>query len=138
MSDSHDHWIARAQEVAGTLAADALDRDRANAAPDAEVKLLKSARLPGLLIPESLGGGGQTWRTALAVVREIARADGSVAEQAGSGAGRRRTQAGPHVPARSAPDTPGSSSYGYRSPPARRHCPRARVPAGARPVSRRL
>jgi alkylation response protein AidB-like acyl-CoA dehydrogenase len=83
MSDSHDHWIARAQEVAGTLAADALDRDRANAAPDAEVKLLKSARLPGLLIPESLGGGGQTWRTALAVVREIARADGSVAQLIG-------------------------------------------------------
>jgi alkylation response protein AidB-like acyl-CoA dehydrogenase len=83
MSDSHDHWIARAREVAGTLAADALDRDRANAAPDAEAKLLKSARLPGLLIPESLGGGGQTWRTALAVVREIARADGSVAQLIG-------------------------------------------------------
>jgi alkylation response protein AidB-like acyl-CoA dehydrogenase len=83
MSDSHDHWIARAREVAGTLAAGALDRDRANAAPDAEAKLLKSARLPGLLIPESLGGGGQTWRTALAVVREIARADGSVAQLIG-------------------------------------------------------
>lgn len=83
MSDSHDHWIARAREVAGTLAADALSRDRANAEPTAEVKLLKSARLPGLLIPESLGGGGRTWRTALAVVREIARADGSIAQLIG-------------------------------------------------------
>jgi len=80
MSDSHGHWTARAREVAGTLAADALDRDRANAEPAAEVKLLKGARLPGLLIPESLGGAGQTWRTALAVVREIVRADGSVAQ----------------------------------------------------------
>jgi alkylation response protein AidB-like acyl-CoA dehydrogenase len=66
--------------VAGTLAADAHERDRANAEPAAEASLLKDAGLPGLLIPESLGGAGQTWRTALAVVREIARADGSIAQ----------------------------------------------------------
>jgi len=83
MSDDHDGWIARAREVAGTLAADALDRDRANAEPAAEAKLLKSAGLPGLLVPEKNGGAGQTWRTALAVVREIARADGSIAQLIG-------------------------------------------------------
>jgi alkylation response protein AidB-like acyl-CoA dehydrogenase len=83
MTDPHDDWTARAREVAAVLAADAVERDRANAEPAAEVNLLKNARLPGLLIPERLGGGGQTWRTALAVVREIARADGSVAQLIG-------------------------------------------------------
>jgi alkylation response protein AidB-like acyl-CoA dehydrogenase len=83
VSDSHEHWIDCARKVAGTLAADALERDRANAEPAAEAQLLKEARLPGLLIPEGLGGGGQTWRTALGVVREIARADGSVAQLIG-------------------------------------------------------
>ena len=83
MGDDHDDWIARAREVAGTLAADALDRDRANAEPAAEAKLLKSAGLPGLMVPERNGGAGQTWRTALAVVREIARADGSIAQLIG-------------------------------------------------------
>jgi alkylation response protein AidB-like acyl-CoA dehydrogenase len=83
MPDNHDAWVARAREVAGTLAADALERDRADAEPTAEASLLKDAGLPGLLIPESLGGAGQTWRTALAVVREIARADGSIAQLIG-------------------------------------------------------
>jgi alkylation response protein AidB-like acyl-CoA dehydrogenase len=74
MSDKHDEWVARAREVATALAVDAVERDRANAEPSAEVKLLKSAGLLALLIPEDLGGAGQTWRTALAVVRAIAAA----------------------------------------------------------------
>jgi alkylation response protein AidB-like acyl-CoA dehydrogenase len=83
MSDKHEEWVARAREVAAALAVDAVERDRANAEPSAEVKLLKSAGLPALLIPEDLGGAGQTWRTALAVVREIAAADGSIAQLIG-------------------------------------------------------
>jgi alkylation response protein AidB-like acyl-CoA dehydrogenase len=83
MSDRHDEWLAKAREVAETLAVDAVARDRAGAEPVAEVKLLKGAELPGLLIPQALGGAGQTWRTALAVVRQIARADGSIAQLIG-------------------------------------------------------
>jgi alkylation response protein AidB-like acyl-CoA dehydrogenase len=83
MTDKHHEWVARARQVAAALRTDALERDRANAEPTAEVKLLKSAGLPALLIPEDLGGAGQTWRTALAVVREIARADGSIAQLIG-------------------------------------------------------
>jgi alkylation response protein AidB-like acyl-CoA dehydrogenase len=71
MPSKHAEWVARAREVAVILAADALERDRANAEPVTEAKLLKSAGLPALLIPEALGGAGQTWRTALAVVREV-------------------------------------------------------------------
>ena len=83
MSDKHEEWVDRAREVAAALAVDAAERDRANAEPSAEVKLLKSAGLPALLIPENLGGAGQTWRTALAVVRVIAAADGSIAQLIG-------------------------------------------------------
>jgi alkylation response protein AidB-like acyl-CoA dehydrogenase len=83
MSDKHDEWVARAREVATALAVDAVERDRAHVEPSAEVKLLKSAGLPALLIPEDLGGAGQTWRTALAVVRAIAAADGSIAQLLG-------------------------------------------------------
>jgi alkylation response protein AidB-like acyl-CoA dehydrogenase len=76
-------WIERAREVAATLAADALERDRANAEPVAEAQLLREAGLPALLIPAEYGGPGETWRTALGVVREIAKADGSIAQLLG-------------------------------------------------------
>jgi alkylation response protein AidB-like acyl-CoA dehydrogenase len=83
LTESHDFWVGRAREVAGALGVDALERDRANASPMAEAGLLRKAELPGLLIPRALGGAGQGWRTALAVVREIAAADGSIAQLLG-------------------------------------------------------
>jgi alkylation response protein AidB-like acyl-CoA dehydrogenase len=76
-------WIDRAREVAQTLAKDALERDRANAEPFAEAQLVREAGLPALLLPRDLGGAGETWGTALAVVREIAKADGSIAQLLG-------------------------------------------------------
>jgi len=76
-------WIARAREVAEVLAKDALDRDRANATPAGEAELLRKAELPGVLIAKEYGGAGEGWRTALAVVRTLARADGSVAQLLG-------------------------------------------------------
>src|SRR6266851_4630558 len=82
-ADEHSEWVRQAREVADILAADALERDRANLEPVAEAGLLRRAGLPALLVPRSLGGAGQTWRTALAVVREIAAADGSIAQLLG-------------------------------------------------------
>ncbi|MET9384409.1 acyl-CoA dehydrogenase family protein [Streptomyces sp. NPDC002928] len=79
----HEEWIVRAREVADALAVDALERDRAGQDPVAELRLLREAGLPALLIPRRFGGAGQGWRTALAVVREIARADGSIAQLLG-------------------------------------------------------
>lgn len=76
-------WIARAREVAGALEKDALERDRANLSPAAEADLLRKSGLPALLIPVSYGGAGEGWRTALAVVREVAKADGSIAQLLG-------------------------------------------------------
>ena len=81
--DQHRDWIAKAAEVAAVLAEDALARDLAGAEPVAEAQLLRESGLPALLIPAELGGAGGTWRTALAVVRELAKADGSIAQLLG-------------------------------------------------------
>lgn len=83
MTNAHETWVGKAREVAAALAVDALERDRANAEPVAEVQLLREAELPGLMIPRELGGPGRPWRTALAVVRELAAADGSIAQLIG-------------------------------------------------------
>lgn len=76
-------WIDRAREVAKALAKDAVERDRSGAEPFAEAQLLREAKLPALLLPARLGGAGQTWTTALGVVRAIATADGSIAQLLG-------------------------------------------------------
>ncbi|GAA1802596.1 acyl-CoA dehydrogenase family protein [Nesterenkonia flava] len=74
------HWSAIAEQVAETLAADAIERDRANQTPHTEAKLLKDSGLVTLLVPQEFGGGGGHWSTALTVVRILARADASIAQ----------------------------------------------------------
>ncbi|MEU9187153.1 acyl-CoA dehydrogenase family protein [Streptomyces sp. NPDC048484] len=76
-------WISRATEVAAVLATDAAARDRAAATPHAEVRLLKDSGLVTLLGPTEHGGGGQDWSTAYRVVREVAKADGSIGQLLG-------------------------------------------------------
>lgn len=76
----HRHWDGVAADVAATLERDALDCDRANQQPDAELKLLKESGLATLLIPAQYGGGGGHWSTALRAVRILARADASIAQ----------------------------------------------------------
>jgi len=76
-------WIARAREVADILAADAVERDRANEAPFAEVELLKASGLVTLLGPREHGGAGETWDTAYKVIRAVARGDGSIGQVLG-------------------------------------------------------
>ncbi|WP_197381657.1 acyl-CoA dehydrogenase family protein [Mycolicibacterium mengxianglii] len=73
-------WDAIAVEVAAVLETDALARDRANAEPDAELKLLKESGLATLLIPSQYGGGGGHWSSALRAVRILARTDASIAQ----------------------------------------------------------
>jgi alkylation response protein AidB-like acyl-CoA dehydrogenase len=83
MTLTHDEAVETARGVAAVLAKDALERDRANAEPLAEAQLLRDAGLPALLLPTSVGGAGLGWATALRVVREIAVADGSIAQLLG-------------------------------------------------------
>lgn len=74
------HWSQIAENVAQTLAQDAVARDRANETPYAETKLLKESGLVTLLIPQQFGGGGAHWSTAFEAVRILARADASIAQ----------------------------------------------------------
>src|SRR3954463_16583054 len=76
-------WIARAAEVAAGLATDAVERDRAGATPYPEVQLLQDYGLVTLPGPTEHGGGGQDWPTAYRVVREVAKADGSIGQLLG-------------------------------------------------------
>lgn len=75
-----DEWRHRAAEVAGILAADAVERDRAQAVPEAEIDLLKSAGLVTLLGPAAHGGAEQPWTVAYQVIREVASGDGSIGQ----------------------------------------------------------
>ncbi|GAA0946321.1 acyl-CoA dehydrogenase family protein [Pseudonocardia zijingensis] len=83
MTLTPDSAVEVARSVAGVLAKDALERDRANVEPLAEAQLLRDAGLPALLLPTHVGGPGLGWSTALRVVREIAVADGSIAQLLG-------------------------------------------------------
>lgn len=76
-------WVARAAEVADILATDAVERDRANRTPCAEVRLLKDSGLVTLLGPAEHGGGAQSWATAYEVIREVAKGDGSIGQLLG-------------------------------------------------------
>ena len=73
-----DEWLQRAAHVSAILAEDAAHREKENKSPKAEVSLLKSSGLTRVLGPEKYGGGGQGWDVAYKVIREVAKADGSV------------------------------------------------------------
>ncbi|MGW2560911.1 acyl-CoA dehydrogenase family protein [Streptomyces sp. NPDC001514] len=73
-------WPRISQELADDLAVDALTRDRAGKPPFDEVSRLRESGLLALLIPSHPNHQGTGWRTACSVIREIARADSSIAE----------------------------------------------------------
>ncbi|MEU6371000.1 acyl-CoA dehydrogenase family protein [Streptomyces sp. NPDC046931] len=77
------HWLRVAREAADDLATDAVSREQAGKPPFDEVSRLREAGLLTLLVPAELGGGGADWRTAYAVVREIAAADGAIGQLIG-------------------------------------------------------
>jgi len=70
--------IDEAERIALELAKTAAARDAAGGTPKAERDLLRASGLLSLIIPEDLGGAGAGWPETLAVVRRIARVDGSV------------------------------------------------------------
>lgn len=78
------HWLRVAREAADDLATDAVAREQAGKPPFDEVSRLREAGLLTLLVPAEFGGGDADWRTAYAVVREIAAADGAIGQLLGS------------------------------------------------------
>lgn len=82
-ADELAHWQQVASDVASSLAADAVGRDRANAAPVEPLHLLRQSGLLNLLVQTALGGHGAHWETAFSVARIIARVDASIAQVLG-------------------------------------------------------
>ncbi|WP_217208087.1 acyl-CoA dehydrogenase family protein [Streptomyces sp. AC550_RSS872] len=79
-----DDWRHIARELADDLATDAVEREQAGKPPLDEVARLRESGLLTLLVPAERGGGGADWRTAYAVVRTVAAADGAVGHLLGS------------------------------------------------------
>ncbi|MCF1592620.1 acyl-CoA dehydrogenase family protein [Streptomyces muensis] len=79
-----DDWRHIARELADDLATDAVEREQAGKPPLDEVARLRESGLLTLLVPAERGGGGADWRTAYAVVRTIAAADGAVGHLLGA------------------------------------------------------
>lgn len=78
-----EEWIARAGEVADVLALNAVERDRIQKTPHAEVQLLKDAGLVTLLGSKKYGGAEQNWHTAYRVIRRVSAGDGSIGQLLG-------------------------------------------------------
>lgn len=75
-----ENWLPRARSAAQELARDAVERDAANKEPFAEVQILRNHDLLNAIIPAEFGGGGAAFSTVFAIVRELARVDGSIAQ----------------------------------------------------------
>ncbi|KAJ5851883.1 Acyl-CoA dehydrogenase N-terminal [Penicillium soppii] len=78
LPNTEEAWLARAREVSEVLAKDAAQRDQENKSPRAEVALLKHSGLTKVLGPKKYGGGEQPWTVGYKVIREVAKADGSI------------------------------------------------------------
>jgi alkylation response protein AidB-like acyl-CoA dehydrogenase len=72
-------WFAVAQSVADTLRSDAVERDRANSLPFAEMDLIRASGLLEAGIAVEFGGGGLPWNITSQLVRIVARSDASIA-----------------------------------------------------------
>ena len=73
-----DEWFQRVARVSAILADDAALREKENKNPIAEVSLLNSSGFTKVLGPQKYGGGDQGWSVAYKVIREVAKADGSI------------------------------------------------------------
>lgn len=77
--DRTNPYLAKAAELREIFARDAIERDQLGGRPDEQIKLLKETGLVNLLIPNEFGGAGERYSTAMRIVREFAKVDGSVA-----------------------------------------------------------
>jgi alkylation response protein AidB-like acyl-CoA dehydrogenase len=79
-ADNVESCLTNAVALSKKLAASAVERDRAAGIPDLEVQLLREAGLLPLVVPRAYGGIGATWIEAFRIVRELAKADGSIGQ----------------------------------------------------------
>jgi alkylation response protein AidB-like acyl-CoA dehydrogenase len=79
-----DDYMAIATAVSQELAASAVERDRLAGVPEEEVRILRQTGLLSLVVPRQYGGAGATWIDAFQIVKELAKADGSVGQLYGN------------------------------------------------------
>ncbi|SEI09596.1 Acyl-CoA dehydrogenase [Rhizobium tibeticum] len=77
--DQTNPYLAKAIELREIFAVDAVERDQQGGRPSDQIRRLKESGLVNLLIPREFGGEGQPYSTALRIVREFAKVDGSLA-----------------------------------------------------------
>lgn len=78
-TDKTNPYLAKAAELREIFAKDAIERDQSGGRPHEQIRLLKESGLVNLLIPREFGGAGERYSTAMRIVREFAKVDGSVA-----------------------------------------------------------
>ncbi len=83
LSRESKNYVAIATELAAEFAKTALERDAQGGIATHEIDRLRESGLLKLLIPEEFGGLGQNWITGFKVIREIAKADGSLGQLLG-------------------------------------------------------
>jgi alkylation response protein AidB-like acyl-CoA dehydrogenase len=74
---SLDASLARIDEIAEVVRADAIDADRNRRLGDKTVQAIIDAGLHRMLLPPALGGGGLQWVEAFPVVEALSRIDGA-------------------------------------------------------------
>lgn len=77
--DTGNPHIVKAVELREIFGRDAIERDQLGGRPEEQIRLLKESGLVNLLIPPEFGGAGERYSTALKIVREFAKVDGSLA-----------------------------------------------------------
>lgn len=76
-------WISVASRVAQVFRESVAARDARGGTPTEEMGVLREAGLLPLLVPAAYGGAGGNWELGYKVIREIAKADGSLAHLLG-------------------------------------------------------
>ena len=77
--ESTDDYLKIAHSLAQEFAKTAIERDKQGGTAKAERDMLRESGLLALIIPKSLGGHGEDWKTVLQLTRELAKVDGSLA-----------------------------------------------------------
>lgn len=79
--------LATAKSLSQELAANAVERDRTAGTPTYEVSRLRDTGLLSLVIPAEYGGAGADLVTVYQVIKELAKADGSIGQLYGNHVG---------------------------------------------------
>src|SRR6476660_5333729 len=77
--DIKKDYLEIAHSLAKEFAKTAIERDKQGGTAKVERDLIRKSGLLSLIIPKSLGGYGENWKTVFQITRELAKVDGSMA-----------------------------------------------------------